>query len=119
MAKKTSHIKIAKVEEPEPAKEKTPKKQTGKSTTTTKAKAKSPAAKQSTGKAEKSTSKSTAKGKAKSKATSAQQPATVAEPTRDEIAARAYDLYLQRGRAPGDPVEDWLQAERELRAERE
>ena len=37
----------------------------------------------------------------------------------DEIAARAYDLYLQRDRTPGDPVEDWLQAEQELRAERE
>jgi len=35
-------------------------------------------------------------------------------PTYDEIALRAYHLYLQRGGAPGDPMQDWLQAEREL-----
>ena len=32
-----------------------------------------------------------------------------------EIARRAYDLYLARGCAHGHDVEDWLQAERELR----
>jgi Protein of unknown function (DUF2934) len=31
-----------------------------------------------------------------------------------EIRARAYEIYLQRGEQPGDEVEDWLQAEREL-----
>ncbi len=31
-----------------------------------------------------------------------------------EIARRAYDLYLARGRADGHDVEDWLQAESEL-----
>ena len=31
-----------------------------------------------------------------------------------EIRARAYEIYLQRGGQPGDEVEDWLQAEREL-----
>jgi hypothetical protein len=31
-----------------------------------------------------------------------------------EIARRAYDLYLARGREDGHDVEDWLQAEREL-----
>ncbi len=39
------------------------------------------------------------------------------EPTHREIERRAYFIYLQRGGAPGDPVADWLQAERELRAE--
>jgi hypothetical protein len=64
--------------------------------------------------------KSTAKAKAKPKASPAKKPkAPAAVPTQDEIAARAYDLYLQRGRAPGDPVADWLQAEGELKAERE
>ncbi|MGA2077754.1 MAG: DUF2934 domain-containing protein [Terriglobia bacterium] len=29
---------------------------------------------------------------------------------------RAYELYLQRGAAPGNDVNDWLQAELELRA---
>lgn len=35
-------------------------------------------------------------------------------PTHDEIAARAYQIYQERGYAPGDPMQDWLQAEREL-----
>ena len=33
-----------------------------------------------------------------------------------DVARRAYDLYLARGREPGHDVEDWLQAERELQA---
>jgi Protein of unknown function (DUF2934) len=35
-------------------------------------------------------------------------------PTYEEIEARAYQLYVERGRADGQDVEDWLQAEREL-----
>ena len=34
-----------------------------------------------------------------------------------EIRTRAYELYLARGAQPGRELEDWLQAERELRAE--
>ena len=33
---------------------------------------------------------------------------------RDRVAARAYELYLARGAANGDAMEDWLAAEREL-----
>jgi hypothetical protein len=33
------------------------------------------------------------------------------------IRERAYQIYLKRGRGPGNPVSDWAQAERELRAE--
>ncbi len=40
------------------------------------------------------------------------RPATV---TNDDIARGAYDLYLARGCEHGHDVEDWLQAERELR----
>ena len=40
---------------------------------------------------------------------------TAKEPTQQEIAARAYELYLQRGRQSGHDVDDWLQAEYELR----
>ena len=36
--------------------------------------------------------------------------------TERDIARRAYDLYLARGCEPGHDVEDWLQAERDLRA---
>lgn len=41
---------------------------------------------------------------------------TPARPTEDEIAARAYDIYLGRGGGEGNSVDDWLQAERELGA---
>jgi hypothetical protein len=33
-----------------------------------------------------------------------------------QIRQRAYELYQQRGEAIGDPNEDWLRAEREVRA---
>ena len=36
------------------------------------------------------------------------------KPTQDQIAARAYKIYLERGATPGDPMQDWLQAERDL-----
>jgi hypothetical protein len=32
----------------------------------------------------------------------------------DRIALRAYEIYLQRNGAPGDPLEDWVRAENEL-----
>lgn len=35
-------------------------------------------------------------------------------PTNAEIATRAYDLYVKRGRNDGSDVADWLQAESEL-----
>ncbi len=35
-------------------------------------------------------------------------------PTTEEIALRAYHIYLERGDAPGDALEDWTRAEREL-----
>jgi hypothetical protein len=36
-------------------------------------------------------------------------------PSRDQIAHRAYELFLARGSEHGHDQEDWLQAERELR----
>lgn len=38
--------------------------------------------------------------------------------THEEIAARAYQCWQERGDAPGSPEADWQQAEQELRAER-
>jgi hypothetical protein len=35
-------------------------------------------------------------------------------PTREDIARRAYEIYLERGGAPGHELEDWIRAEREL-----
>jgi len=37
-------------------------------------------------------------------------------PTDEEIAARAHQIYEQRGRADGSALDDWLAAEAELGA---
>lgn len=37
-----------------------------------------------------------------------------AGPAQEEIAVRAYEIYLHRGPNDGDELTDWLQAEREL-----
>jgi hypothetical protein len=34
-----------------------------------------------------------------------------------DIARRAFEIYCERGRQDGHDVDDWLQAERELRAD--
>ena len=37
------------------------------------------------------------------------EPNTVeGHPTREEIEARAYEIYIERGAAPGRDVDDWL-----------
>jgi len=38
-------------------------------------------------------------------------------PSIHEIARRAYEIYLERGSGPGQDLDDWLQAERELKKE--
>jgi hypothetical protein len=35
-------------------------------------------------------------------------------PSYDDVAARAYELFLQRGGAHGQDWDDWLSAERQL-----
>jgi hypothetical protein len=35
-------------------------------------------------------------------------------PSHEEIRRRAYEIYLERGCRPGDELDDWLRAEREL-----
>jgi outer membrane protein TolC len=37
-------------------------------------------------------------------------------PVRDEIARRAYELYVARGEQNGSDVDDWLTAEREVQS---
>jgi len=39
------------------------------------------------------------------------------EPSSDEVARLAYELYLQRGGGYGKDVEDWVRAEKELSGE--
>jgi hypothetical protein len=41
---------------------------------------------------------------------------TLAQPTKVDIARRAYQIYLARGGSHGCDLHDWLQAERELKA---
>ncbi len=38
-------------------------------------------------------------------------------PTTEEIALRAYNIYLERAGAPGNALDDWTRAERELQQE--
>jgi len=42
--------------------------------------------------------------------------AETAAPIEEEIALRAYEIYLERGKTDGNDLDDWLQAESELRA---
>jgi hypothetical protein len=41
---------------------------------------------------------------------------TKAKPSHNEIAGRAFEIYLERNGAPGDPMQDWIRAEQELGA---
>jgi hypothetical protein len=38
------------------------------------------------------------------------------KPSHDEIAERAFQIYLERNGAQGDPMQDWIRAEQELSA---
>lgn len=49
--------------------------------------------------------------------TAAKPQATSTRPTTEEIARRAYQIYLERGSGPGDALDDWTRAERELQQE--
>ncbi len=49
-----------------------------------------------------------------SSATPRKLRAAAIQPTTEEIALRAYQIYLERGGAPGNALEDWTRAEREL-----
>jgi hypothetical protein len=37
---------------------------------------------------------------------------------REAVARRAYELFVERGREPGREVDDWLEAERQLRGQK-
>jgi hypothetical protein len=41
------------------------------------------------------------------------------QPTEDEVRVRAYHRYLERGAMPGNDLDDWVAAEKELRFERQ
>ena len=63
--------------------------------------------------------KATAKKTTKKAPTATKRPtngarAKKASPTQEDIARRAYELFIQRGYEHGHDMEDWLQAERDL-----
>lgn len=43
-------------------------------------------------------------------------PATSPEKLVEEIEKRAYEIHLKRGNAPGSDMDDWLKAEKEVKA---
>ena len=52
-------------------------------------------------------------------APAADAPAAPRPPAHADVSARAHAIWIARGRpSPGTPLEDWLQAERELSAAR-
>lgn len=67
--------------------------------------------------AKKSLSEGTATATAAPKTSKPAAPKAAPAPTHDQIAQRAYHIYLQRNGAPGNPFEDWKRAEQELLAE--
>lgn len=91
-----------------PAADEPPKKAAAKKNTTSKA-AKEPAEKAT---AKKTTAKKTAAPRS-AKATDG--TASRREPSQEDIARRAYEIYLERGGRHGNDADDWLRAERELR----
>ena len=54
------------------------------------------------------------KSKAASPQTEKKTRKDAAKPSYEDIALRAYHIYLERGCTPGDPMQDWLRAEQEL-----
>ena len=45
----------------------------------------------------------------------AKQPPTETLPMEERIRRRAYELYVERGNQSGSEMDDWLQAEEEIR----
>ena len=56
-----------------------------------------------------------AKATSKKSATTTATAIATSDPSYDQIAKRAYELYLERGSVEGHHEEDWLLAEAELR----
>jgi hypothetical protein len=58
--------------------------------------------------------KKSAEGSATSKTRKDVAPKPATTPSHEEIALRAYHIYLQRNGSPGSAFEDWKRAEQEL-----
>lgn len=77
-----------------------------------------PARKKATTMTEKSAPVPVSRSEAKGSGTSAQKPQPVVQRTvtHEQIAERAYQIFLKRGFGPGDAASDWLEAERQLKS---
>jgi hypothetical protein len=82
--------------------------------TTKKTASKKPAAKKTTTKKTTATKATTTK-KATSRGVTKSRTAVL--PTHEQVQQRAFEIFLRRNGAPGDPQADWYQAEQELTAE--
>ena len=51
-------------------------------------------------------------------ASPAPAPAATHAPSNDDIRVRAYHRFLERGASPGGDFDDWLEAEKDLKASR-
>ena len=49
----------------------------------------------------------------------AKEPPVETLPLEERIQRRAYELHIQRGSQPGSELDDWLQAEDEIRSAEE
>lgn len=47
-------------------------------------------------------------------ATRSKSPSSKMLSPQEKIQLRAYEIYLERNGAPGNPLEDWVRAEREV-----
>ena len=57
-----------------------------------------------------------AKAKSPSASDQAKPKAKTKISVQEQIALRAYEIYLERNGAPGDPMQDWIRAEQEILA---
>jgi hypothetical protein len=57
-----------------------------------------------------------AKTNGNSSAARGKSPASKKLSPQQKIEMRAYEIFLERGGAPGNPLEDWVRAEREVMA---
>lgn len=73
-----------------------------------------PRAKSTEPKTEKAVKKTTAKKTSVKKSATEVMPSLITE---EQIAHRAYEIYLSRNGFGGDQVSDWFQAEQELKQE--
>jgi hypothetical protein len=61
-------------------------------------------------------SETTPRRRATNRSTANDVVTSTSSPTHDEIARRAFEIFLTRGGNHGSDLEDWLQAEKEVRA---